>query len=173
MECGQFREDRVSGYYNQSDSDDFDGVADNSGGGLRKLLEDTLAENKRLREAIEGGSREKAVTDLLKDKGLDPAVASVIPKDADPAEWLGKNGHLFVSTKSQVEDEAKPEAEAQSQAAQQANEAHDAERAAREQMAEAEASGYAVVTQSDLERVEAMSAEDLLAEIAKSQAVNG
>lgn len=94
----------MSGYNEYSDDFDFDNEAgQRGGGGLRKMLEESLAENKRLREAIEGKERETSATALLKEKGIDPAVANIIPKDANPAEWVEQNAHLFAH--APVEDE--------------------------------------------------------------------
>lgn len=156
----------MSGYYNESDSYDLDGGQDNSGGGLRKQFEAALEELKALRAEVSGGRREETVTGLLQDKGLDPAVASIIPGDADPKAWLEANGHLFVGA-AKVTD---PDPEPAAQAAADTDPAVLAEQQAQQQMAEAESAGFtAVVTQADIERVESMSAEDLLAEIKKAQ----
>lgn len=85
----------MSGYYND-DPDEFDqDERGNSGGGLRKLLEETLAENKKLREAIEKESREQSTSDLLKSKGLDPAIAELIPDGEDAKAWVDKYSHLL------------------------------------------------------------------------------
>jgi len=99
--CGQTRnkEIRVSGYNNNygSDSDFEDNGPGSGGGGLRKMLEQVLEENKKLRESIEGKERSKTVTDLLREKELDPAIAQLIPTDADPAKWLEEKAHLFAT----------------------------------------------------------------------------
>lgn len=82
--------------YNWSDESDFDNEGGSQGGGgLRKLLEQTLEENKKLREAIEGKEREKSTAALLKDKGLDPAIAELIPEDTDAKAWVEKYAHLL------------------------------------------------------------------------------
>lgn len=86
----------MSGYNYSSDSDDFEDERPGSGGGLRKMLEQVLEENKKLRESLEGDKRNKTVSDLLKEKELDPAIAQLIPTDADPAKWLEEKAHLFV-----------------------------------------------------------------------------
>ena len=87
----------MSGYNNNwSEDDGFENeAASQGGGGLRNLLEQTLAENKRLREAIEGKEREKSTAALLKDKGLDPAIAELIPKEEDAKAWVDKYAHLL------------------------------------------------------------------------------
>jgi hypothetical protein len=83
----------VSGYnYSDPENDQFEG---GSGGGLRKLLEEALAENKKLVERLTQKDREKSTTDLLKEKGLDPAIAELIPADTDPAAWVDKYSHLL------------------------------------------------------------------------------
>jgi len=96
------REDRVSGYYEQPDPSDELG---SGGGGLRKLLEDALAENKRLAGLIEGEKRQETVTAELKGAGLDPAIAKLIPADADPKQWVEENKSLFGSTPQANEQE--------------------------------------------------------------------
>lgn len=84
----------MSGSYFQSDDDEFD-RQNNSGSGLRKQLEEALGEIRSLRDALDGDKRQKTASDLLKDKGIDPAVVELIPKDADPKEWVEKYAHLL------------------------------------------------------------------------------
>lgn len=76
--------------YNYSDPDE-----GNTGSGLRKQLEEALGEIRSLRAQIDGDKRQDTVSALLKEKGLDPAVAGLIPSDADPAKWLEEKGHLL------------------------------------------------------------------------------
>jgi hypothetical protein len=164
------REDRVSGYYNESDSEEFYENPDNSGGGLRDYIKKLEETNKRLEKLLEKDA-EKTVADLLADKHLDPAVASVIPKDADPKAWLEENGRLFATSVPAAEqEEVVPETVVVSN---DDDPAVQAEREAREQMLAAQQAGTPVVTQADVDRVADMSAEDILAEITKAQAVNG
>lgn len=86
----------MSGYNYGSDSD-FEGDGPGGGGsGLRKMLEQVLEENKKLRESLEGDKRNETVSRLLKEKELDPAIAQLIPADTDPAKWLEEKAHLFV-----------------------------------------------------------------------------
>jgi hypothetical protein len=99
------REDRVSGYYEQPDPSDELG---SGGGGLRQMLEQTLAENKRLLEKIEGKDRQNTVTAALEGAGLNPAVAKLIPADADPQKWVEENRSLFGSAPSQQGQEELP-----------------------------------------------------------------
>jgi hypothetical protein len=95
------REDRVSGYYEQPDPSDELG---SGGSGLRKMLEETLAENKRLLARLEGEDRQAAATAALKGAGLNPAVAKLIPADADPQKWVEENRSLFGSAPEQQEE---------------------------------------------------------------------
>lgn len=85
----------MSGYNNQSDSfDDFDRQEGGGGGGLRRQLEETLAEVKELRKQL--SEKQAQDTDaLLKDKGLDPAIKELIPEGADASEWIDKYAHLL------------------------------------------------------------------------------
>jgi hypothetical protein len=90
------REVRVSGYNNNYSDDDFENEGDQrGGGGLRKILEETLAENKKLLARLEGQDREKSTAVLLKEKGLDPAIADLIPPEMNANEWVEKYSHLL------------------------------------------------------------------------------
>lgn len=153
------REDRVSGYYNQSDPDEYE--SGSSGGGLRKQLEDALAEIKSLRKEVNEGRRTDTVTDLLKDKGIDPAVKDIIPPDVNPEEWVEKYAHLL-GAKPKVEilgEEVQTDPETLGTP----DPAVEAERKAREQMEEAEASGSPSVVSSDvIERMQAITSEEEL-----------
>lgn len=88
----------MSGYNNQSDSFDDNGYGqerqESGGGGLRRQLEEALAELKEFR-AREAKRDAKETEALLKDKGLDPAVKELIPEGADPSEWIEKYSHLL------------------------------------------------------------------------------
>lgn len=84
----------MSGYqYNQSDS--YGESQDGGGGGLRKQLEDALAEIKDLRKELTQEKRADSAEALLKDKGLDPALKDLIPDDMEPAAWVEKYAHLL------------------------------------------------------------------------------
>lgn len=95
----------MSGYYNYPDPDDTE-RQDNSGGGLRKQLEEALKEIKELRGELSKDKREQTVTDLLKGKGLDPAIAELIPADQDPTAWVEKYAHLLGAQAPEVLEEA-------------------------------------------------------------------
>lgn len=97
----------MSGNNNESGSyDDFDERQDGTGGGLRKQLESVLAEVKDLRAEL-AKRDQKSAEDVLKDKGLDPAIKELIPADQDPQEWVEKYAHLLgvKPAKSEAEDE--------------------------------------------------------------------
>lgn len=146
--CGLLREDRVSGYNYQSYSDDFDGQ-NNSGGGLRKQLEEALGEIRSLREKLDGDSRKKTVTDLLKDKGIDPAVSELIPSDADPTQWVDKYAHLL-GVKPEKHSEVVTGTEPEIQVAPDDDPALVAEREALEAMRGAAESGSQATISNDL-----------------------
>lgn len=95
----------MSGYYEQPDPSEELG---SGGSGLRKMLEETLAENKRLLARLEGEDRQAAATAALKGAGLNPAVAKLIPADADPQKWVEENRSLFGSAPAQQEPEELP-----------------------------------------------------------------
>jgi hypothetical protein len=91
-------------------SDDLGGnghQAEQSGSGLRKQLEEVLAANKKLTERLDRLEKQPSTTALLESKGIDPAVAQIIPEDADPSEWLDKFGHL-VGAKLDADVKVKP-----------------------------------------------------------------
>lgn len=92
----------MSGYYNDSYSDlDGAGRQEETGSGLRSMLEEALGEIKNLRgelDKLQTGQRQNSVTELLESKGINPAVAQIIPEGANPADWLNDFGHLFGST---------------------------------------------------------------------------
>jgi hypothetical protein len=166
----------VSGYSNnyQSDPDDFENEdrQGNSGGSLRKLLEETLAENKKLREAFEGKERGKSTTALLKDKGLDPAIAELIPADMDPSDWVEKYAHLLGVPKNTPADE--PAAEPEIQLADDSDPALIAEREARSRMQNAAEDGSPAVVNSDtLERMSKINSEQELLDFFKTNGAVG
>lgn len=96
----------MSGYnYNANSDDDDQFVQDNSGGGLRKMLESALTEIKELKKQLNGEKREETATALLKAKGLDPAIAELIPAEMEPKDWLEKYAHLLGVKDTQPDNE--------------------------------------------------------------------
>lgn len=151
----------MSGYYS-SDPDDFESGQNNSGGGLRKQLEDALGEIRSLREKLEGDSRKKTVTDLLKDKGIDPAVQELIPSNADPAEWVEKYAHLLGAKGAEQLEEA-PSTDPKIQIASDDDPALVAEREALAAMQDAQESGSQAVMSNDLlEKMDKINSEEEL-----------
>lgn len=71
---------------------------------LRDQIETLSKENKTLRKANDEfvtKVRTQSVADLIKEKGLNPKVAGVIPKDVDDvAAWLDEYGELFGAAKT-------------------------------------------------------------------------
>lgn len=160
----------MSGYYNQPDPDGFESGQDNNGGGLRKMLEEALAMNKTLVEKLNGNDRLKTVTELLKGKGIDPAVSALVPTDADPNEWLDKNGHFFgVKSAENVETQPGTEPEITEPAVEDA--AVVAERQARAAMQAAAESGSEAVPHGDL--IEQMNKAGTEAELIALMKSNG
>lgn len=84
-------------------TDDDDSGQQNSGGGLRKQLEQALAELKTLKEAngtLKEQARRTSVSTVLKDKGYNIKVAKLIPTDVEPTaeavqKWLDEYGDVF------------------------------------------------------------------------------
>ena len=90
----------MSGYYENYSDLDGQGRQEESGSGLRAMLEEALGEIKNLRgelDKLQSGEKQKSTTELLESKGIDPAVARIIPEGANPSEWLEEFGHLFGS----------------------------------------------------------------------------
>lgn len=85
----------MSGINDYSDLFEDDHEERQTGGGLRKQLEDALARVQKLEEANQQLVRKDSVGALLKEKGKDPAAVNLIPLDVDAKEWLDKNGHLL------------------------------------------------------------------------------
>ena len=90
----------MSGYTNQSSSFDDGGYGQErqdgtSGGGLRKALEDALDKLEQTRQELEAYKKGDTAEQVLKDKGLDPAIKDLIPPDANPSEWVDKYAHLL------------------------------------------------------------------------------
>lgn len=106
------RETRVSGY-DYSDVLDDNG-REQGGGGLRKQLEEVLAMNKKLVDELTTERRGTSVNSLLKEKGIDPAVAQLVPEGTDPKEWLEKFGHLFLAGGTKMDQEELPTPEVNS-----------------------------------------------------------
>lgn len=157
----------MSGYYNQPDPDEQEFERGNSGGGLRKQLEEVLAENRKLLEKLNKRD-ELSTADLLKGKGLDPAIAEIIPEGTDPSEWVEKYAHLLGVAKN-TPDET-PAAEPELQLADDTDPALAAERERLAAMNDAQESGTPPVYTDAMERLEKVdSEEELLRLIAEEQ----
>jgi hypothetical protein len=98
----------VSGYYNEY-SDDLDGNGrQGEGGALRKMLEEALGEIRELKTElgkVQTESKAKSVSKLLESKGLNPAVAQIIPEGANVDEWLEQHGSLFKTTDARLDED--------------------------------------------------------------------
>lgn len=173
----------MSGYNNNwSENDDFESeVGSHGGGGLRKLLEEALAENKKLVARLERDDREKSAAAVLEDKGLDPALVALIPEGMTADEYVEKFGHLLgvKSANGEQKQLSEPEIQAQNLNEEDAavaarREELAAEQAARDAMQDAQEGGSPAV-QSDL--IDAMnkcqSVEELEAFFRKSGVVSG
>lgn len=160
----------MSGYYTQPDPDEQE-FAGNSGGGLRKMLEETLAENKKLLDKLNERERGKTTADLLKGKGLDPAIAEIIPEGADPSEWVDKYAHLLGVAKN-TPDET-PAAEPELQLADDTDPALAAERERLAAMNDAQESGTPPVYTDAMERLEKVDSEDELMKLIAEEQTKG
>ena len=81
--------------YDYSEVFDGDGHEQQTGGALRRQLEETLAANKKLEERLTQLERKEAVSGLFKEKGIDPAAVALVPVDADPQKWLEQNAQFL------------------------------------------------------------------------------
>lgn len=78
------------------------------GNGLRAQLERALAENKTLKESVSTLTkqvRETTVSAHIKEKGLNPKIAKLIPSDIESTKealdaWFEDNADLFPAVKS-------------------------------------------------------------------------
>jgi len=82
------------------DNLDIDALLESDNG--PKALRDALKKQKEARTALEKEladlrkeKRTSTIESVVKEKGLDPKVAEIIPADADPAEWLEQYGDVF------------------------------------------------------------------------------
>lgn len=157
----------MSGYYNnQSVSDDDQFESDNTGRGLRAQLETAL---KKIAD-LEKAQQKTSAADVLKGAGIDPALADLVPKDADPTEWVAQYGPLLGARPKTLEEEKVPAAEHIEVPAEE-DEAVRAEREARAAMSEASESGSASVYSTDV--LERMNKIDSEAELMKFFNSNG
>lgn len=159
----------MSGYNNNYSDDYFDENEDGQrgGGGLRKMLEETLAENKRLIQKLEERERGTSTAALLKEKGLDPAIAELIPNGEDAKAWVEKYAHLLgvpqntedhtpaAAPEVQLADDTDPALIAERQRLA-------AERQARADMQDAAESGVPAVQQDLLNQMDKITSEEEL-----------
>lgn len=147
----------MSGYNNQSDSYEQE-FEDNTGKGLRSQLEKALEKIAKL----EAAHQKTSAADVLKGAGIDPALADLVPKDTDPAEWVAQYGPLLGARPKTFEEE-KPESEAKVEVPLEEDIAVTAEREARAAMGEAQDSGSASVYSTDvMERMNKINSEEEL-----------
>jgi hypothetical protein len=152
------REDRVSGYSNNEfDSEGFE-PEDNTGRGLRAQLEKALEEIATLKK----NQQKTTATEVLKNAGIDPALADLVPKDSDPAEWVAQYGPLLGARPKTLEEEKVPAAEHIEVPAEE-DDAVRMEREARAAMEGAAGDGSASVYSTDvLERMNKIDSEEEL-----------
>lgn len=147
----------MSGYSNQFDSENGE-FEDNTGKGLRKQLETALEEIAKLKTA----QQKTSATDVLKNAGIDPALADLVPKDTDPAEWVAQYGPLLGARPKTLEEDPAPAAEHVEVPAQE-DPAVTAEREARAAMEGASTDGSASVYSADvLDRMNKIDSEEEL-----------
>lgn len=169
----------MSGNNNQSSSyDDFDERQDGTGGGLRAQLEKVLESNKSLMDKLakyEEQERGQSAEQVLKDKGLDPAIKELIPADTDPKEWVEKYAHLLgvKPDKSKAEDEDNHD-DPEIVAPEEEDAALIAERVAQAQIqGAADAGSPAHLTGDVLERMDKITSEEELLKFFQSNGAAG
>lgn len=159
----------MSGYYNTPEDLDADEREITSGGGLRKQLEEALRMNKKLVDELSSERRVKTATEVLEGAGLDPALSAIIPQDQDPKTWVEQYGQLLGANRVAAPATEVP-TEVPVVAAVDLDPAVEAERLEAQRQQEAMQAGSSLVTQTDIDRINAITSEaDLLAEIAKAQ----
>ena len=152
----------MSGYINESDDFEQELGGGNGGGGLRKQLEAALAKIDRLTEQNERQTREATVTGLLKDKGIDPALAEIIPANEDPEKWVEAHGALLSNFGKKAGEDDEEELPATHVAADE-DPALTAEREAQAAMRQAQEAGVPVYSQETLDQLDKIDNEaDLL-----------
>jgi hypothetical protein len=167
------KEDRVSGYYNNQPDSYGDTSQESGGGGLRKQLEDALAEIKKLRQDMTQDKRTESAEALLKGKGLDPALKDLIPDDMEPQQWVEKYAHLL-GVKPGADASGQPGEEPQVVAPVEDDPAVVAERQALADIHGAAASGQpATVTSDVLERMSKIQDPDELMEFFRTEGAAG
>lgn len=147
----------MSGYYNQPDSDTEE-VEDNTGRGLRAQFEKLLKEHNELKATV----KKTSAAEVLKGKGIDPALAELIPPDTTAEAWAEKYGPLLGVKPSGGQEEPSDE---QPEVVQQAPEEEDpavrAEREAVEAMQGAQQDGSpSVITKDAIERMSKINSEE-------------
>ena len=107
--CGLEGRTRVSGW-NDSYSEVFDGDGHETqtGGALRKQLEETLAANKRLTERLDRLEQKAPLEALFKEKGIDPAAIGLVPAGTDPKEWLEQNARFLKAVEPPMDKKVTP-----------------------------------------------------------------
>lgn len=71
---------------------------------LRAAYAKQNAELKRIKDEQAKQARQTEITETLTSKGLDPAMAAIIPADANPSEWIDTYGH-FLNTGAATKQE--------------------------------------------------------------------
>jgi len=86
----------------QYDDDDYDFAEDNGPANLRKALKKAEKRNKELEDmvsSLKSTNRDRSVKDVLDAKGVNPKIASFIPKDMETPEqiatWLEEYSDVF------------------------------------------------------------------------------
>jgi len=156
----------VSGFDYSDVLDDFDHEdQQNSGGGLRKLLEDSLKREKELASRLDRLEQGQTVDALLKEKGINPAVKNLVPAGANVEEWLASYQEIH-GAQQQSQQDSPPPADVDDVNAQ-----LDAEREALARMQQdANASGSTVTQQDPFSQLGAVNSEaELLALIDQSK----
>jgi predicted flap endonuclease-1-like 5' DNA nuclease len=90
----------MASQYEEYDDDDF--AEDNGPANLRKALKKAEKQRKELEDqlvSLQSSLRERSVKDVLDTKGVNPKIASFIPKDVTAPEqiaaWLDEHADVF------------------------------------------------------------------------------
>lgn len=150
---------------NWNDEGQFFGTDEQSGSQnpIRALREKAESDSKTIKELKEElaklrtVTRQTAVADLLKSKGLDPVVAELVPADVEATPdaleaWYGKYSKVFNPAKATSENETEGEAQGAGEAEAAGSTVPESEQDALGQMVQAMNQNVAPAAAADLQR---------------------
>lgn len=108
----------MANQYDYDDDDDFETEEAQGPANLRKALKKAEREAKAMREELEAlrsQQRQQSVKSVLEQKGVNPKIAALLPKDVDSPEkidaWLSEYSDVFSALNTQSDDIEDPNRE--------------------------------------------------------------